>query len=170
MSNYMEVRLLRMRRALPATLIVAAAVAVTPATAQAGGGVSPGGGNGGNDGKTVDPASISGVPWYYAKFTSIVSGKTGLSARVVAGWTLAEGGPKDNPLNIGPGERYGTVGKGARTTVRKLRTDLYAGIMRSVSRSDMKQIDAIVASPWCYRCKGYKRLLKSTYGRVSVGG
>lgn len=148
-------------------VIVAATFASLPMAAQAGGGVSTGGG-GGRDSKTVDPSSISGVSRNYAKFASIVSGKTGLSARVVAGWTLAEGGPKDNPLNLGPGERYGTVNRGARATVKNLRSDLYKDVMRSVRRSDMKQIDAIVASPWCYRCKGYKRLLKSAYSQVSV--
>lgn len=149
-------------------MIVAVSFVALPVGAQAGGGVSTGGGNGGQDSKSVDPSSISGVSRSYAKFASIVSSKTGLSARVVAGWTLAEGGPKDNPLNLGPGERYGTVNRGARATVQNLRGDLYKKVLRSASRSDMKQIDAIVASPWCYRCKGYKRLLKSTYSRVSV--
>lgn len=162
-------RLPRIWTALPTILVVAAAIAVIPAVAQAGGGLSPGGHDGNRGGK-VDASDISGVPRNYAKFSAIVSGKTGLSPRVVAGWTLAEGGPKDNPLNLGPGHRYGTVGKGARATVDNLRSDLYKGIMRSVKMADMKQIDAIVKSPWCYRCKGYKRLLKSTYSRVSVGG
>lgn len=160
-------RAFRIRVVLPAMAVAAVSMAALPAAAQAGGGVSTGGGNGG-DNKSVSPSAISGVSRDYAKFASIVSGKTGLSARVVAGWTLAEGGPKDNPLNLGPGERYGTVNRGARATVQNLRSDLYKGVMRSVVRSDMKQIDAIVASPWCYRCRGYKRLLKSTYSRVSV--
>ena len=148
--------------------MMAICIAALPGVAQAGGGLSTGGGGGGKDGRSVAPSDISGVSRSYAKFASIVSGKTGLSARVVAGWTLAEGGPKDNPLNLGPGERYGTVNRGARATVKNLRGDLYKKVMRSATRSDMKQIDAIVASPWCYRCKGYKRLLKSTYSRVSV--
>jgi len=151
-----------------AIVLALAVIAITPAAAQAGGGISPGGGDGDRGGKTVDPSDIRGVSRDYAKFTAIVVTKTGLSPRVVAGWTLAEGGPRDNPLNIGPGRRYGTVGKGARATAQNLRTDLYKGIMRSVRKADMKQIDAIVASPWCPGCKGYKRLLRSTYSRVSV--
>jgi hypothetical protein len=151
---------------LPGILLVAAAMALTPATAQAGGGVSPGGPDKGV--KSVNASSISGVPRTYAKFTSILVGDTGLSPRVVAGWTLAEGGPRDNPLNIGPGRRYGTVRRGARATAKNLRTDLYRGIMRSAKRNDKRQINAIVASPWCPGCRGYKRLLRSTYRRVSV--
>lgn len=161
-------RSLRNRLALPSLLLVAAAIALTPAVAQAGGGVSPGDDDGNRGGRSIDPSAIRGVSREYAKFTSILVGETGLSPRVVAGWTLAEGGPKDNPLNIGPGRRYGTVGKGARATAENLRSDLYRGVMRSVGRSDMRQIDAIVDSPWCPGCNGYKRLLRSTYSRVKV--
>jgi hypothetical protein len=86
----------------------------------------------------------------------------------VAGWALAEGGPKDNPLNIGPGEKFGTVRGAARATAKHLRSDLYRGIMRSVKKADRAQIDAIVASPWCYKCRGYRKLLRSTYRQVRV--
>jgi hypothetical protein len=157
------------KRALATALLALALLAFAPAAAHAGGGLSSGGGDGSRGGK-VHPSDIRGVSRSYAKFTAILVGKTGLSPRVVAGWTLAEGGPKDNPLNIGPGRRYGTVGKGARATAKNLRTDLYRGIMRSVKRADRRQIDAIVSSPWCPGCKGYRKLLRSTYRRVSVDG
>jgi hypothetical protein len=147
---------------------LAAAVLAGPTLARGGGGISPGGGTNGGSGKSVEASAISGVSRAYARFTVVVVRRTGLSPRVVAGWTLAEGGPKDNPLNIGPGERFGTVRGGARATARHLRGDLYRGVMRSVEKSDMAQIDAIVASPWCYRCKGYRRLLRSTYRRVQI--
>ena len=149
-------------------LAVVVAMIAGPAPARAGGGIQPGGGSNGGSGKTLEAASISGVPRAYARFTVIVVRRTGLSARVVAGWTLAEGGPRDNPLNIGPGERFGTVRRGARSTAKHLRGDLYRDVIRSAKRTDMAQIDAIAASPWCYRCKGYRRLLRSTYRRVRV--
>ncbi len=147
---------------------VIASIVISPALAGgAGGGISPGGSKGGPD-KSLEPSSISGVSRKYAKFTAILASRTGISARVVAGWTLAEGGPKDNPLNMGPGNHYGTVRRGARATEKNLRSDLYRGIMRSVKKADMAQIAAIAASPWCPGCKGYRRLLRSTYRRVSV--
>jgi hypothetical protein len=149
-------------------LAVAIAILAGPALARAGGGIPPGGGSNGGSGKTLEASAISGVPRAYARFTVIVVRRTGLSARVVAAWTLAEGGPNDNPLNIGPGERFGGVRRGARATAKHLQGDLYRAVMRSAERRDMAQIDAIVASPWCYRCKGYRRLLRSTYSRVRV--
>lgn len=149
-------------------LAVVTSTLIAPTLARAGGGIAPGGGPGGGSGKALEASAISGVPRAYARFTVIVVRRTGLSARVVGAWTLAEGGPDDNPLNIGPGERFGTVRRGARATANHLRGDLYRDVMRSVERSDMAQIDAIAASPWCYRCKGYRRLLRSTYSRVHV--
>ncbi len=149
-------------------LLAVASIIIGPTVARAGGGIAPGGGSRGGSGKALEASAISGVPRAYARFTVIVVRRTGLSARVVGAWTLAEGGPDDNPLNIGPGERFGTVRRGARATASHLRGDLYRDVMRSVEKSDMAQIDAIVASPWCYRCKGYRRLLRSTYGRVHV--
>ncbi|KAA0272313.1 MAG: hypothetical protein EDQ89_08285 [Acidobacteria bacterium] len=151
-----------------AVLLAVAATLLVPAIARAGGGIAAGGGTGGGPGKAPEASAISGVPRAYARFTVIVVRRTGLSARVVGAWTLAEGGPDDNPLNIGPGERFGTVRRGARATAKHLRGDLYRDVMNTVGRSDMAQIDAIAASPWCYRCKGYRRLLRSTYSRVRV--
>ena len=83
-------------------------------------------------------------------------------------WALAEGGPKDNPLNIGPGNDYGTVGKGARATADLLREPLYRKIKRSADDSDGAQIKAIANSPWCTNCSGYGKLLRSTYSQVRV--
>jgi hypothetical protein len=153
---------------LAALMGVTATVALATAPASAGsGGFSTDSGSQNSDDK-VDPSAISGVPRPYAKFTSILSGRTGLSPRVVAAWTLAEGGPKDNPLNMGPGNRYGTVRKGARATEKNLRNEMYRDVLRSANRADRAQIDAIVDSPWCYRCKGYRRLLRNTYRQVRV--
>lgn len=150
-------------------LLSAVAFAALTASVRADtGGIGSAGPNQGSA-KPIVASAISGVSSVYAKFTVLVTDRTGLSPRVVAAWTLAEGGPKDNPLNLGPGDRYGTVRAGARATVENLRGDLYRNIMRTVGEPDLNQIDAIVASPWCYRCPDYKRLLRSTYRRVRVG-
>jgi hypothetical protein len=155
-----------------AGLLVAAAMLISAAAAQAdSGGVSPGSSHSGSgSGSPVQESAISGVSAAYAKFAAILTNRTGLSPRVVAAWALAEGGPKDNPLNMGPGNHYGTVRAGARATEQNLRSALYRNIMRSVGEADLTQIDAIVASPWCASCKGYRRLLRTTYREVHVDG
>ena len=155
-----------------ASLVVAAALLMSAASAHAdSGGVGPGGTQpGSGSGAPVEQSAISGVSVAYAKFAAILTNRTGLSPRVVAAWALAEGGPKDNPLNMGPGNHYGTVRAGARATEKNLRSDLYRNIMRSVGQADLDQIDAIVASPWCASCKGYRRLLRTTYREVHVDG
>lgn len=155
------------RRAAAAAFALALLLLIVPAVAEAGsGGLGPGGpGTGGGGGSTGE---IEGLSPSYAKFSESLAARTDLSLRVVGAWTLAEGGPKDNPLNIGPGRRYGTVRKGVRATATLLRHSLYSGVMASTDDSDGRQIKAIAASPWCPGCRGYKRLLRSTYARVSV--
>ena len=154
-------------RAAAAAFALALLFSVLPAAAQAGsGGVGPGGPNTGGDGGSA--GEIEGLPPSYTKFSESLADRTDLSLRVVGAWTLAEGGPKDNPLNIGPGHSYGTVGKGVRATATLLRNSLYRNVMASTDDSDGMQIKAIAASPWCPGCRGYKRLLRSTYARVTV--
>ncbi len=60
------------------------------------------------------------------------------------------------------------VSRSAEATATLLRHSLYSGVMASTDDSDGRQIKAIAASPWCPGCRGYKRLLRSTYARVSV--
>lgn len=158
----------RSRRAAAAAFALALLLLILPAAAEAGsGGVGPGGpssgGGGGGSGGEIEGLSPS-----YTKFSESLADRTDLSLRVIGAWTLAEGGPKDNPLNIGPGRRYGTVGKGVRATATLLRHSLYRNVMASTDGSDGIQIKAIAASPWCPGCRGYKRLLRSTYRSVSV--
>lgn len=153
-------------KSFAAALALALTLMILPAVAQAGsGGLGPGGSGGTGGGSTGD---IEGLNPSYAKFSEKLAGQTDLSLRVVGAWTLAEGGPKDNPLNIGPGKRYGTVNKGVRATATLLQHSLYSDVMASVNEPDKSQIDAIVASPWCPGCRGYKRLLNSTYKAVEV--
>lgn len=153
----------------PRTLIALAALLVSLSFAAtslaAGGGVSP---DGEQKGSSSSKGKLKGVPRSYAKFSDLVSGKTKLSLRVLGAWSLAEGGPKDNPLNIGPGQRYGTVGKGAKATSQTLKGELYRKVLASTDKSDGRQIKAIANSSWCPGCKGYGKLLRSTYRRVKV--
>ena len=154
-------------KSLFAAFALAFLLLVLPASALAGsGGVGPGGTTSGGGGAST--GEIEGLSPTYTKFSKLVAANTGLSLRVVGGWTLAEGGPKDNPLNIGPGKTYGTVSKGARATSTLLRHSLYRNVMASVGDPDSEQIDAIAKSPWCPGCRGYERLLKRTYRSVAV--
>lgn len=155
-------------KTLLAALALATLLLGLPALARAAsGGLGPEGPNGGGKGGGSN-GQIEGLSPTYAKFSQLVAADTRLSLRVVGAWTLAEGGPKDNPLNIGPGRRYGTVRKGARATTTLLRHSLYRDVMASADEPDPMQIDAIVDSPWCPGCRGYKRLLQSTYASVEV--
>lgn len=158
------------RRAAAAAFTLALLLLILPAAAEAGsGGVGPGGpSSGGGSGAGGSGGEIKGLSPSYTKFSESLASRTDLSLRVVGAWTLAEGGPKDNPLNIGPGHSYGTVGKGVRATATLLRNSLYRNVMASTDDSDGMQIKAIAASPWCPGCRGYKRLLRSTYARVTV--
>lgn len=142
-------RRLALGLALLTTLLPAAA-----ATASSGG-VGPGG--------DTSSGTIEGLSGSYARFVQLVSGQTDLSLKVLAAWTVAEGGPRDNPLNIGPGNDYGSIRGGARATSNLLHDERYAEVLASAGTSDRRQIRAIADSPWCPGCTGYQRLLKRTY-------
>ena len=162
----MEAALSRTRTLAIALALVAVSLfsLLAGSYAQASGGISPGDKHaGGSSG-----GKLTGVSPSYAKFSNLVSDKTRLSLRVLGAWALAEGGPKDNPLNIGPGQRYGTVGKGARATADLLRQPTYRTIKRSAGNSDGEQIKAIANSRWCPGCRGYGKLLRSAYSQVKV--
>lgn len=155
-----------MKRSLTTAFAFAALVAAgsLPSTAAAGtGGIDPEGPPSGGSGGDVEGLSPS-----YEKFVNLVSGETDLSLRVLGAWTLAEGGPRDNPLNIGPGKRFGSVAGGARATSDLLSQSAYRKVLASARRSDRDQISAIARSSWCPGCSGYERLLKRTYRQVSV--
>lgn len=116
------------------------------------------------------PVQISGVSAAMERFSLLVAGATGLSPAVVAAWTLAEGGPSYNPLNIGPGYTYPSLEAGAKATADLINSAQYKGIQAAAGGSDQQQINAIVASTWCPGCAGYQQLLEGTYGRVSATG
>lgn len=112
---------------------------------------------------------IEGVSAAYAAFCTLVAKGTGISLRVLGAWCLAEGGPDDNPLNIGPGNHYGTVEGGAKATIETLHGSLYKGILDAAKNgSDQEQIKAIAASPWCPGCAGYEELILGTYQNVKI--
>lgn len=115
---------------------------------------------------------LSGVTDTQARFAILVSSGTGISPRVIAAWELAEGGPDDNPLNIGPGNHYGDTDGAAKATVTLLHSSLYKGILAAAQsgKNDAAVIHAIAASPWCPNCAGYEALLLGTLARVGITG
>lgn len=89
----------------------------------------------------------------HGTFIRLVATGTGLSFRTVVAWTTIEDGPIDNPLNIGPGNHYGSGPKAAAATIALLRRDIqnrygYRDILASAGQSDAKQLAAIAASKW----------------------
>jgi len=116
----------------------------------------------------------SGLP--HAQFINLVRVGTGLSFRVVVAWTTAEGGPTDNPLNIGPGRRYGSPTAAAAAVVALLRKDVtnrygYASILASAGKKDSDQLKAIVLSSWdAGHYGGAGQNLEATYNRLFPSG
>lgn len=104
----------------------------------------------------------------YGAFANQMSSETGLSLRVIGAWCVAEGGPVDNPLNMGPGDHFGTAAKAAEASSNNLKTPLYKEVMASVGKTDQEQIHAIAISPWCGEA-GYEQLILGVYNtRVKV--
>lgn len=121
----------------------------------------------GNDDSAGVSGTLHGVKSSWAQFSKLVAAGTGIGLRVMGAWCLAEGGPDDNPLNIGPGNHYNGIEGGAKATIDLLHTGPYSGIL-SAAGNDSATISAIVASPWCPGCSGYESLLRRTYDSVSV--
>jgi hypothetical protein len=94
-----------------------------------------------------------GVGLTHGTFIRLVAGGTGLSFRTVTAWTAIENGPVDNPLNIGPGNRYGSNVKAAAAVIALLRKDVsnrwgYRDILASAGQKDVTQLSAIANSSW----------------------
>jgi hypothetical protein len=81
-------------------------------------------------------------------FAQQVSRGTGLNETVVDAWVLAEGGPDDNPLNIGPGQHFGSPISAAAAVVRLLHQPLYTSVLSAANHTPEEQITAIANSPW----------------------
>lgn len=86
-------------------------------------------------------------------FLNLLRIGTGLSFRVLFTWIKQEGGPDDNPLNIGPGNSYGSATKAAVATIALLRSPRgrnygYDKILASAAKSDNEQLKAIAESSW----------------------
>lgn len=82
-----------------------------------------------------------------AKFAVLTSKSTGISVRVMGAWVLAEGGPDDNPLNIGPGNHYGSPEGAAKATLSTLKSG--PGPIRAILKAartgdDQKVMEAII--------------------------
>jgi hypothetical protein len=102
-------------------------------------------------------------------FGSLVVQGTGLRPDVVFAWILAEGGPRDNPLNIGPHRHFGDPRGAAKATVALLHTPRYAPILRAAKSGDPNaQLHAIAASPWdAGHYGGDGRNLRGAFARVT---
>jgi len=83
---------------------------------------SPGSGSGSGGTVSGTSGTIVGLSSAYNEFSNAVAQSTGIPLRVMGAWCCAEGGPEDNPLNIGPGNSYGTPQKAAEATVNLLKT------------------------------------------------
>jgi len=123
-------------------------------------------------------AGLQTLPRDVAEFALPLVAQTGLSLGVILAWMKAEGGPKDNPLNIGPGRHYGSPAAAARATSALLRTPPYAAILRAAkSGNDSAQLHAIAWSPWNGGPRAaptvhstYESLLKRVYRELTHGG
>lgn len=104
----------------------------------------------------------------HAQFVTLLAGYVGLSLKVIGAWVAYENGPDDNPLNIGPGNSYGSIQAGAKATSDLLHTSAYSGIMATVGKSDQDQCAAIAASSWCPGCAGYEAALLSLLNDIKV--
>lgn len=86
-------------------------------------------------------------------FARLLQAGTGLSFRVIFTWIKSENGPDDNPLNIGPGNHYGSATKAAVATIALLRSPRgrqygYDKILASAAKGDNEQLRAIAESSW----------------------
>lgn len=82
-----------------------------------------------------------------AKFAVLASKATGISVRVMGAWVLAEGGPDDNPLNIGPGNHYGSPEGAVKATVSTLKSGpsgIKAILRAARTGDDQKVMEAII--------------------------
>ena len=100
-----------------------------------------GGGGGGAD------APVRGGAGGASGFALKLARQVGLFPAVVAAWVQAEGGPADNPLNIGPGGHFpDPIGATARFMTTADKAGFYKGILSAKTPAD--EIRAIIASPW----------------------
>ncbi len=76
--------------------------------------------------------------------------QTAANVEALNQWQLSEGGPADNPLNIGPFKIFGSQAAGALATANLIRGRLYIGIAAGLAAGDSKArtINAIIDSPW----------------------
>lgn len=107
---------------------------------------------------------------------------TGLSFRTLYTWVTLEDGPDDNPLNIGPGNHYGSSAKAAIASLALLRGPNaikydYNLIIASAGKKDAEQLKAIAISDWnggplagAEVHVEYAKRLQSTYNRLFPSG
>lgn len=95
---------------------------------------------------TPTPQTAQGL----GQFASIVAKGTGLQLATVYAWMRAEGGPVGNPLNIGPGDNYGSAPAAAAATVKALHEPAYQAVLTTAAGTTdpTTELTAIADSPW----------------------
>lgn len=82
-------------------------------------------------------------------FASVVSKETGADFFTILGWEKAEGGPPDNPLNIGPGQHFASPVVGAEATASLLeKSNYYQDILSSFQTKYATDTSAIASQAY----------------------
>lgn len=79
-------------------------------------------------------------------FAAEVSKQTGADFYTIFGWEMAEGGPPDNPLNIGPGQHFGSVDSAAKATSDLIENSGYYKDILASFQGHYPTEDAAIAS------------------------
>lgn len=117
-----------------------------------------------------------------AIFAQRLHAQTGLSSRVIIAWATIEGGPDDNPLNIGPHNHYGSPQAAADATARLLKfgtaRSRYGGYQEILANKggDVSVLYSIAKSPWdvgttksMADVARYYKAIGATYARLYGG-
>lgn len=103
-------------------------------------------------------------------FASEVSKQTGADFYTIFGWELAEGGPSDNPLNIGPGQHFGDPIHAADVTSKMIETsNLYTDILQSFQGKYSSEDAAIAAQSKAIAYNQHWNVIKGTPTQIAAG-
>lgn len=102
-------------------------------------------------------------------FASEVAKETGADFYTIFGWELAEGGPSDNPLNIGPGFHYGTPVKAADVTAKMIQTsNFYTDILKSFQGKYGSEDEEIAAQAKAIAYNQHWNVIKGTPAQIAA--
>ncbi|MFI5420162.1 MAG: hypothetical protein ACHQ1H_04275 [Nitrososphaerales archaeon] len=103
-------------------------------------------------------------------FASRLAKDTGADFYTIFGWELAEGGPSDNPLNIGPGFHYGTPTKAADVTASMIeKSNFYTDILKSFQSKYGSEDAAIAAQAKAIAYNEHWNVIKGTPAEIAAG-